>query len=404
MKKLFLILTAFLLSIPFYPVNATEKTSDTLKENVVTTGDGLYVDSTIDGRYIYKGGNPNNYIKLGDDLYRIMSIEKDGTIKVIRQESIGEMGWDPSKARYSTNSEDFCSNEFSCKAWGSNVTTLDTTGKKVSQMPWEVNGTLKNLPEKEATLNTYLNNDFYNGLSNDVKSLIVEGTWNVGPTAWSQTNLSESIKEESAYKWKGKVALMNVTDYVKASSNSECASVNDYYFRGTSSCKNDSNVHNYLYLNNRPWTLSPDSDSKPHQILAVGTDAALYSRGGNSGSAVNPVFYLSSETKLNGEGTETNPYTLPKRNDVTEETKEDENTNTSNNENETNNKIKADDIKVVGVPSTSLDAKNDNKVQTVKNANVLETKTTPTFGLMIIGITFISGLAFISNKLLKSKA
>ncbi len=405
MKKLFLILTAFLLSIPFYPVNATEKTSDTLKENVVTTGDGLYVDSTIDGRYIYKGGNPNNYIKLGDDFYRIISLEKDGTIKVIKQDSIGKMAWDEAGARYSTNSDDFCTSQEGCKSWGSNTTTLDANGNKVAQMPWEVNGTLRNLPDKEATLNTYLNNDFYNGLSDDVKSLVVEKTWNVGPTAYNQTNLSESIKEASAYKWKGKVALMNVTDYVKASTNSACTSVSDYqlkYSGGKESCYNNSSTHNYLYSNNYPWTVSPNAYSHANFVFNVFSDGYLNYINAHRGFSVHPAFYLSSETALNGEGTETNPYTLSK---PAQETPKDENNNvTENNENETNNKVKVDDIKVVGVPSTSLDAKNDNKVQTVKNANVLETKTSPTFGLMIIGLTCMSGLAFISNKLLKSKA
>ncbi len=52
MKKLFLTLTIFILSISFYPVSAMERAADILKKNAVTTGDGLYADSTIDGRYI----------------------------------------------------------------------------------------------------------------------------------------------------------------------------------------------------------------------------------------------------------------------------------------------------------------------------------------------------------------
>ncbi len=403
MKKLFLILTIFLLSISFYPVKAMEKTADILKKDVVTSGDGLYVDSTIDGRYIYRGGNPNNYIKLGDDLYRIISVEKDGTIKVIKQDSIGNMAFDTANARYSTNSADFCTSIYGCKAWGSNTTTLDTNGNNVTQMPWEVNGTLRNLPDIEATLNTYLNNGFYNGLSDDVKSLIVEKAWNVGPTAINQTNLSESIKEEGAYKWKGKVALMNVTDYVKASTNNACTSVKNYSYNGTSSCYNNSATHNYLYSNNHSWTVSTFSISGASNVFYVSSNGQLSTTPVDNGNGIRPAFYLSSEISLSGEGSETDPYTIPKPSQETP--KDEENNNvTENDKNETNNKVKVDDIKVVGVPSTSLDARNDKKVQTVKNANVLETKTTPTFGLMIIGLTCISGLAFISNKLLKLKA
>ncbi len=346
MKRLFLTLTIILLSISFYPVKAMEKTADILKKNVVTSGDGLYVDSTIDGRYIYKGGNPNNYIKLGDDLYRIMSVEKDGTIKVIKQESIGDMRWDEGNARYSTNSEDFCTEQYGCKSWGSNTTTLDTNGNKVTQMPWEVNGTLKNLPDKEATLNTYLNNDFYNGLSDDVKSLIVESTWNIGPVNGSQTNLSESIKEEGTYKWKGKVALMNTTDYVKSSSNSACTSVSTYW--SNSSCYNNSAIHNYLYSNNYQWTVSPSDISYASRVFLVGSDGHLIFGNGSYayiGKGVRPAFYLSSETTLNGEGTETNPYIVSK---YVEEVKEE-----PKGENNNKDEVKVENGQIVEVPSTS---------------------------------------------------
>ena len=70
------------------------KTTTDLIAETVTTGDGLYIDDTITGRYVYKGANPDNYIQLGSDMYRIMSVEKDGTLKVIKNESIGNMAFD----------------------------------------------------------------------------------------------------------------------------------------------------------------------------------------------------------------------------------------------------------------------------------------------------------------------
>ncbi len=346
MKKIFLGFTILLLSISFYPVKAMEKTADILKKNIVTEGDGLYVDSTIDGRYIYKGANPNNYIKLGDDLYRIISLEKDGTIKVIKKDSIGNKAWDKENARYSTNSDDFCTSKYGCKSWGSSITTLDSAGNNVTQMPWEVNGTLKNLPDKEASLNTYLNNDFYNSLSDEVKSLVVEKEWNIGPTAYNQTNLSESIKEESIYKWKGKVALMNATDYVKSSTNSACTSVNAYW--NASSCYNNSSTHNYLFSNNDPWTVSPGASSHANYVFCVSGVGDLYSNyASNSGYGVRPALYLSAKTTLSGEGSEADPYKVEKYvEEVKEEPKAEEN-------NIDKNEVKVDNAQVVEVPSTS---------------------------------------------------
>ncbi len=374
MKKIFLTLTVILLSISFYPVKAMEKTADILKKNVVTSGDGLYVDSTIDGRYIYKGGKPNNYIKLGDDLYRIISIEKDGTIKVIKQESIGDMAWDEENARYSTNSADFCSDSAygragGCKVWGSNTTTLDTKGNKVATMPWNVYGTYKNLPDNEATLSTYLNNEFYNGLSDDIKSLVVEKVWNVGPTYEGQARLSENIEEESLYKWKGKIALMNATDYVKSSTNSKCTTVQMYW--QDSSCYRNSSTYTYLYSKNYTyiWTISPRAQSDGSSVFYVHSTGSLGSNYAYEGGDVRPAFFLSSETTLNGEGTETNPYTISK---YIEEPKNEEN----------KGELNIDNGQIVEVPSTSA------------QMSII---------IASIGIIFVSLAVIITKKMTKKK-
>lgn len=52
-----------------------------LLENLTTVGEGLYEDKYEEGRYVYKGENPNNYLKFNDELWRIVSLEKGGTIK-----------------------------------------------------------------------------------------------------------------------------------------------------------------------------------------------------------------------------------------------------------------------------------------------------------------------------------
>lgn len=68
MKKLIIVLITLVISTCFIsPVMASEKAADFLKSKVVTSGDGLYEDSTESGRYVFRGANPNNFIKLGDD-------------------------------------------------------------------------------------------------------------------------------------------------------------------------------------------------------------------------------------------------------------------------------------------------------------------------------------------------
>ena len=296
--------------IPIGPTGDTA--AEMLKAKVVTSGDGLYTDSTEVGRYIYRGANPNNYITLGTDTYRIISVESDGTLKVIKNGSIGSKAFDTQNARYSTISTDYCNSTYGCKVWGSKTTTLDTNGKNVTQMPREVNGTLYNLPDAEATLNTYLNNDWYNSLSSNVQNIVVSHMFNVGVTKYNETNLSNTISQEQTYKWKGKVGLMNPSDYVKASTNSACTSVNAC--NSNSSCYNNSDTHNWIYAGlsakSWSWIIATYSSSDANYVFRMYSGGHLRNGNANFGLGAAPVLYLSSDISLEGDGTSDSPYTV----------------------------------------------------------------------------------------------
>ncbi len=296
--------------IPIGPTGDTA--AEMLKAKVVTSGGGLYTDSTEAGRYVYRGADPNNYITLGTDTYRIIAVESDNTLKVIKNGSIGSKAFDTPNARYSTISTDYCNYEYGCKVWGSKTTTLDTNGKNVTQMPREVNGTLYNLPDSEATLNTYLNNYWYNSLSSNVQNIVVSHMFNVGATKYNETNLSNTISQEQTYKWLGKVGLMNLSDYVKASTNSACTSVKAY--SATSSCYNNSATHNWIYAGpaakSLSWTIATYSDSTASTVFSVGSDGYLNNFSAFYSSGAAPVLYLSSDISLEGDGTSNSPYTV----------------------------------------------------------------------------------------------
>ena len=287
---------------------STSLAADKLKENVVTTGDGLYADTTEAGRYIYRGVNPNNYITLGSDMYRIISVESDNTLKVIG--SIGDKAFDEEKARYSTNSTDYCTSQYGCNVWGSKTTMLDTNGKNVTQMPREVGGTLYNLPDKEASLNTYLNNDWYNSLSSNVKNLIVSHMFNVGVTKFSETSLANTITQEQTYKWLGKVGLMNVSDYIKANNNVDSCGTYSLYQSNLSICK----TTNWIFASlgsTSIWTIAPCSDSIAFNVFFLGSDGYLDNDSlADVSIGAAPVLYLSSDISLEGDGTSSNPYTI----------------------------------------------------------------------------------------------
>ena len=321
-------------------------TVEQLKETAVTTGDGLYTDQDEQGRYVFKGANPNNYLTLNNETWRIMSIESDNTLKIIREDSIGSIVFDPGRTtvisgittngsddgtRYSTTSTDFCysSDNYGCKVWGSKDTMRNSEGTLLkntaggAKMQRELtNATTYDLPDDEAYLNVYLNGGTYanvtvagwyptwsSTLTDTIKGYIEDDhLWNVGLVSDTSGQLTATdITQEKALTWQGRVGLMTASEYVRASTNSECTGV--YAYTHTSACYNDGASHNYLRKTNTHWTASPYSLPHPGTMW-VAHDANMGSNRAYGANAVRPVLYLSSDTVLKGDGTSSSKFQI----------------------------------------------------------------------------------------------
>ena len=83
---------------------------DVIKESKLNDNkDGLY---PVDNYYIYKGENPNNYIKFAGGIWRIVKVETDGSIKIIQTGSeFNEVAFDD---RYNSSCP---SDEYDCKGF-----------------------------------------------------------------------------------------------------------------------------------------------------------------------------------------------------------------------------------------------------------------------------------------------
>ena len=123
---------------------------------VVESGDGLYVDDTRAGRYVYRGSNPNNYIEFNDELWRIVAKEADGTYKIVRNDVLSEkIPFDESGNRDSKSEGaggTYCATNLGgCTAWAINDNYVNEYSEsKIIQ------GTVL----KDASLNTYLNGEY----------------------------------------------------------------------------------------------------------------------------------------------------------------------------------------------------------------------------------------------------
>ena len=226
---------------------------------VVDSGDGLYKDKYED-RYIYKGKNVNNYITFNNEMWRIVSVESDKTIKIMKDESIGNIAWD------SSNSSNWA---------------------------------------RPATLNTYLNESYLTDtLNTTAQNQIVTKDWNIGGVASDDTDLSSSISDENSKKWNGKVALITVSEYIRSNSNQEnCNSVGQVYH--SQICGQTT----WMLYNVEFWmTLSHGTSSS---VYSVESDGTLYGGYASYKAPVRQSVYLSSDIKITeGDGSQNNPYQI----------------------------------------------------------------------------------------------
>ena len=234
---------------------------------VVESGDGLYADEYEEGRYIYKGANPNNYITFSGETWRIISVENDGSIKIMRNESIGNRAWD------SSNSNNWA---------------------------------------RPATLNTYLNEEYLPTLSDSSK--VVSHNFSIGAVISGNNDLAAQIASENGTTWNGKVGLITVSEYLRANTNTEqCGnlSIND---TNRTTCLTTDWMYSAVPSEGYMWTISPDASNSYGVFHVYGSSSNAGNVGinyaDNSIDGVVPVLYLSSDITLSGTGKSGDPYVI----------------------------------------------------------------------------------------------
>ena len=269
-------------------------TVDDLIDNAGTSCDGELVEDTSEpGRYIYRGNNPCNYINVKENgtnvKYRIYSIESDGTVKVIRDESVTNMEYDVSDETRRIGG--YCS-QSSCNAWAA-MNGFNNAGRIGDVVG--LNGNSGDSSIKEYIEGTYAN-------TLDDYSRVVLKTWNIGGTYFNNDNLLNTIADENMSTWNGKIAMITASEYIRANSNVSSCGTLKLFRNNNSMCLST----NYL-INSTSWLLTPSGggDSSGLTLFSNGLvryDLTYVERG------VRPSFYLCSGLTYKGDGTSTKPY------------------------------------------------------------------------------------------------
>ena len=264
----------------------------------VTSGDGLYVDGYEDNVYTYRGSNPNNYVTFNGESWRIVSANtSDNTIKIIRSSMLEDREYDTSSnGRY--NSSQYCNHSsWGCNIYGSTSSLYNSSGSAISTLARQVNGTKYQLPSKESEMSTYLNGTYYNSLNATARSMIINGEYKAAPvSSTSVSNISTQIGYASEAIWKGKVGLLDATEYMRATTGSSVSS------------------DNWLNINDDYWTMSPISigySNASNVVWIVSSSGDFYHYSAFGSFGVRPVVTLSSNIQITGgTGTSSSPYTL----------------------------------------------------------------------------------------------
>ncbi len=232
-------------------------------EEIKVDESGLY---KYNDSYIYRGENPNNYIMLGNRMYRIMEINSNNELKIISTELTDvETSWDD---RYNGEKED----------------TVGVNNFSKSRL--------------KETLNEIYDSEYF---TDSDREKIIKHDLCVGKRALSDGSIDGkaecSVLEKDQY-----VGILQVNEYARASIDSKCVSaVNP-------------ECQNYNYISN----IFSSSSIRTQNAVLDNTYKVYYISMGEltTTNAVNsfrimPIVYLDKDVLYSkGDGTIDNPYII----------------------------------------------------------------------------------------------
>ena len=319
-----------------------EKGKVPLSDYVADTASDTAIDEAGNTRYI--GADPNNYVSIDGDIWRIIGTMKDvddGTgnkedrVKLIRASSIGSYSWD--------TSESSVNGGYGVNEWSqADLMKLLNPGYESES----VGGSL--YWNNQSGTCYYSNNNgttscnfTSTGIKDKLKTLISDAVWNTGANdgkTYTYNNIITSkfyelerssntgkICSSGSYcndtvarttTWTGKVGLMYPSDYGYATSGGSTTDratcLNTYLYNWSDSSVSDCKNNDWLLKNSWQWTLSPYANSSDAYVaFYVYSDGCVIDYNASFNNAVLPVVYLTSNVGVqSGDGSLGNPFIL----------------------------------------------------------------------------------------------
>lgn len=246
----------------------TKNLHDTIiSDNLVTSGNGLY---QINDEYVFKGDNISNYISIENELFRIISINEDGTIRLVENKGKAEnfTVWDD---RYNVDK-----------------------GANYGINNYYENGLSSRLRDK---LDSIYKSNIY---SDELKAYFIPREHCVGKRSVNESDNSGSI-ECSVKSEATPISTIALYEYFRASLDPNCNAVL------SESCTNYNYFNSSSY--NNMLTLTADKDSS-YKVFKIMSGAVMLSNASNSSTLKIVVNVSGDLSVVSGDGTSENPYMI----------------------------------------------------------------------------------------------
>ena len=321
--------------------------TDYIKKLALYDNPNLTYDGTIDNNLRYIGSNPNNYVSVDGELWRIIGVmnniddgtgKKEARIKLIRAESIGNYSWDTSELSINGG--------YGVNEWSqADLMKLLNPGYENESIGGSLYWNSKSGNCYNDQNNTTTACDFAStGAKKILKTLIGDIVWNLGSNGNEMKyNMIKTVNfyelersgnngkicssgnycndtVERTTTWIGKVGLMYPSDYGYATSGgnttnrSSCLSLNLGYWdgNGVEDCGNN----DWIHKDNSIWQITPAANiSYPYNYgngaFCIAETTAMGDQFTSLAFNVFPAVYLLSSVKIaSGTGSKELPYIL----------------------------------------------------------------------------------------------
>lgn len=230
---------------------------------IVESGSGIYVQGDNN---VFRGENLNNYVKLSDKLWKIISIDSEGNLKLILDKELDNpVEWDD---RYN----------------GEREYTSGINNYEISRIKDHLN-------------DLYNSNDL---LDENAKKFVVAKNFCISGKLKSDSTNNITCDK---YAENLNIGLLNVYEYTYASIDPNCKTISDR------ECQN----YNYLKPNSDSygwWTMTPNKENT-YEVYSIENYGTLDIKNCSSNSRLKPVIYVTKDVMYDsGKGTEKDPYII----------------------------------------------------------------------------------------------